>query len=308
MSASAPAGGWLTDELRDAAARPLRSRPRIAVAAISVALVIVTGQILFSVVGNPAFQWDVAAAYLFDAQVQGGLWLTVWLTVVVFVLSTVLGTLLTLARLSSIPVLSALSWAYVWFFRSVPLLVQLVFWFNIGYLYPKIAVGLPFLPPFVEFDSRNLVSSVMVAVIGLTLHEAAYAAEIVRGGILGVPHGQREAAQMLGLSASRTNLRIVFPQAMRSILPPLGSQAIGILKATSLVSTIAVADLMSAVGKIYNRTFEVIPLLMVATIWYLVITSLLSVLQAALERRYGRGLEGPGRRRAPRVLAGGGAE
>lgn len=308
MTVEPRATGWLTDELREAAARPLRARPRIVAAVVSIALLLLVGQALLSIVGNPAFQWDVAASYLFDGQVLQGLWLTVWLTVVVFALSTVLGALLTLARLSSVPVLSAFSWAYVWFFRSVPLLVQLVFWFNIGYLYPTIALGVPFLPPFVELDSRNLVSSVMVAVIGLTLHEAAYAAEIVRGGILGVPHGQREAAQMLGLSDWRTNVRIVFPQAMRSILPPLGSQAIGILKATSLVSTIAVADLMSAVGKIYNRTFEVVPLLMVATIWYLVITSLLSVLQAMLERRYGRGSDGPAKQRAPRLLAWGGAD
>jgi polar amino acid transport system permease protein len=292
VTAQSRPSAWLTDELRNAAAHPLRSRPRILAFLVSLALLVTAIQLLVSVFSNPAFQWDVAARYLFDGQVLRGLWLTVWLTAVVFALSTVLGVLLTLARLSSIPVLSAISWAYVWFFRSVPLLVQLVFWFNIGYLYPQIAFGLPFLPPFFELDSRNLVSSVMVAVIALTLHEAAYAAEIVRGGIFGVSHGQREAAQMIGLSGWRTNTRIIFPQAMRSILPPLGSQAIGILKATSLVSIIAVADLMSAVGKIYNRTFEVIPLLMVATVWYLVITSLLSIVQGMLEQRYGRGVQG----------------
>ena len=289
--------------LRAAASQPLirRRHPLQWIATIVIAVIAVQAVVLLA--ANPAFQWDVVGAYLFDGKVLDGLWLTVWLTFVVFALSVVLGTLITVLRMSPIPALQALAWTYVWFFRSVPLLVQLVFWFNIGYLFPIIGVGLPFLPPFIEIESRNLVSSVGVAIIALTLHEAAYAAEVVRGGLLSVPPGQREAAKAIGLGAPRTFVRIILPQALRAMLPPMGSMLIGILKATSLVSTIAIADLMSAVSAIYNRTFEVVPLLVVATAWYLVLTSALSALQWYIERRVGRGFVRRGTRtvRTPKI-------
>lgn len=282
---------WTLDDpdLSAAARKPFGSAPHVWRWIIGAVVVVLVVQALISLAANPAFQWDVVGSYLFNPRVLDGLWLTVSVTAIVFLLSSVVGSVLAAARFSTNPVLVALSWTYTWFFRSVPLLVQLVFWFNIGYLFPIIEVGLPFLPPLLEFSSRNLVSGIGVAVIGLTLHEAAYASEIVRGGVLAVAPGQREAATALGLGRLRTSVRIILPQAMRSILPPLGSMLIGILKATSLVSTIAVADLMSAVSQIYNRTFEVVPMLVVATVWYLVLTSVLSLGQWMLERRFGRG-------------------
>lgn len=245
---------------------------------------------LYEVLSTPAFQWDVVAANVLNKLVLQGLGMTLLLTLITTVTGAVAGILLAAARLSSNPVLRALSSAYVWFFRSVPLLVQLIFWFNIGYLFPRLSLSVPFGgPEIVGIDSRDLVGSFLVAVIALTLHEAAYAAEIVRGGVLSVDEGQREAGLSLGLSRSSIFLTVVLPQAMRSMLPPFGSLVIGILKATSLVSTIAVTDLMGAVSNIYNRTFEVIPLLVVATLWYLVVTSILSVFQHLIERRFGRG-------------------
>ncbi|WP_030624602.1 amino acid ABC transporter permease [Streptomyces sclerotialus] len=234
-----------------------------------------------SVVRNDAFQWDVVAGYFFTTAVLRGLWLTLWLTALVMVLGFALGTLLAAMRLSANPVLRGVGWGYVWLFRSMPVLVQLLFWFNIGALYPHI----------LGVQTVHLFGPLTVAVVGLTLHEAAYAAEVVRGGILSVDRGQLAAARSLGLSRWRRGRRIVLPQAMRSIVPPAGNMLIGTLKGTSIVSVIAVQDLLYSVQLVYHRTYQVIPLLLVATLWYVVVTSLLSVGQYYVERHYARGAE-----------------
>ncbi|MFD6533601.1 amino acid ABC transporter permease [Streptomyces sp. NPDC060184] len=242
-------------------------------------VLVLLGLVLVSVVRNRAFQWDVVARYFTTDSVLRGLGLTLWLTAVVMVLGFALGTLLAVMRLSGNRVLQATSWGYVWLFRSTPILVQLLFWFNIGALYPTI----------LGVSTVNLLGPVTVAVVGLTLHEAAYAAEVVRGGVLSVERGQLEAAQSLGLGPWRRFRRIVLPQAMRSIVPPAGNMLIGALKGTSIVSIIAVQDLLYSVQLVYHRTYEIIPLLLVATLWYVVVTSLLSVGQHYVERYYARG-------------------
>jgi polar amino acid transport system permease protein len=234
-----------------------------------------------SVLRNEAFQWDVVADYFTSHAVLRGLWLTLWLTAVVMALGFALGTLLAAARLSANPVLRSVSWGYIWLFRSIPVLVQLLLWFNIGALYPQI----------LGVKTVDLLGPVTVAIIGLTLHEAAYAAEVVRGGILSVDRGQIEAAQALGLGRWRRWRRIVLPQAMRSIVPPAGNMLIGTLKGTSIVSVIAVQDLLYSVQLVYHRTYQVIPLLMVATVWYTVVTSVLSLGQHYVEKHYARGSE-----------------
>ncbi|WP_330456936.1 amino acid ABC transporter permease [Streptomyces sp. NBC_00820] len=234
-----------------------------------------------SVLRNRAFQWDVVADYFTSDSVLRGLWLTLWLTAVVVVLGFALGTLLATFRLSANPVLRAVGWGYVWLFRSIPILVQLLLWFNIGALYPQV----------LGVRTVNLLSPVAVAVIGLTLHEAAYAAEVVRSGILSVDRGQTEAAQALGLSRWQCWWRIVLPQAMRAIVPPAGNMLIGTLKGTSIVSVIAVNDLLFSTQLIYHRTYQVIPLLMVATLWYTLVTSVLGVGQYYVEKYYARGTE-----------------
>ncbi|MER5306150.1 amino acid ABC transporter permease [Streptomyces lasiicapitis] len=249
----------------------------VAAAAVLVALALAAN----SVARNDAFQWGVVGDYFTSASVLRGLWLTLWLTGAVMALGFALGTLLALGRLSSNPVLRSVSWGYVWFFRSMPILVQLLFWFNIGALYPTLF----------GVKTVDLLGPVTIAVIGLTLHEAAYAAEVVRGGILSVDRGQIEAAQSLGLGPWRRFRRIVLPQAMRSIVPPAGNMLIGTLKGTSIVSVIAVQDLLYSVQLVYHRTYQVIPLLLVATLWYVVVTSLLSVGQYYVERYYARGTE-----------------
>ncbi|AZS88152.1 amino acid ABC transporter permease [Streptomyces griseoviridis] len=257
---------------------PQRRRGQWAAAVVVLALLAL---VVDSVLRNDAFQWDVVAAYFTSDSVLRGLWLTLWLTAVVMVLGFGLGTLLAAFRLSANPVLRAVSWGYVWLFRSIPILVQLLLWFNIGALYP-VLFGV---------KTVDLLGPVTVAIVGLTLHEAAYAAEVVRGGILSVDPGQIEAAQALGLSRWRRWRRIILPQAMRAIVPPAGNMLIGALKGTSIVSVIAVNDLLFSTQLIYHRTYQVIPLLMVATLWYTVVTSVLSVGQYYVEKRYARGTE-----------------
>ena len=253
------------------------------------AALLVLAMVVHSVVRNRAFRWDVVGRYFTTTAVLDGLLLTLWLTGAVMVLGFLLGTLLAVLRLSANPVLRTLSWGYVWIFRSTPLLVQLLFWFNIGALYPTLGLGVPFGPQFVTVKTVNLLGPTLTAVVGLTLHEAAYAAEVVRGGILSVDAGQTEAAQALGIGRRRTLTRIVIPQAMRSIVPAAGNMVIGTLKGTSIVSVLAVHDLLYSVQLIYNQTYQVIPLLMVATLWYIVVTTLFSVGQFYVERHYARG-------------------
>ncbi|NUT95458.1 MAG: amino acid ABC transporter permease [Saccharothrix sp.] len=253
---------------------PLR-RPWRWVSAVLVLAAVLT--FLWSAVTNDQFQWSVVAQYFTAEAVVRGLGLTLWLTGLTVVLGFVIGGVLAVMRLSGNPVLVGVSWGYVWLFRSVPLLVQLLFWFNIGALYPALSGATPVIGP------------VTAVVIGLVLHEAAYAAEIVRGGILSVDAGQVEAAKALGMRGGRILRRIVLPQAMRAIIPAAGNLLIGTLKGTSIVSVLAVQDLLYSVQLIYNRNYLIIPLLLVATAWYVVVTSLLGIGQHYVERYYARG-------------------
>jgi polar amino acid transport system permease protein len=197
---------------------------------------------------------------------------------------------LAVMRLSDNPIASTVSWAYIWFFRGTPLLVQLVFWYNLSALYPSLDLGIPFGgPAFLHANANSIITPVVAALFGLALNEAAYMAEIVRSGILSVDEGQVEAAQALGMRRSQAMRRIVLPQAMRVIIPPTGNQVISMLKTTSLVSVVAVADLMYTVQTISAETFKTIPLLICASLWYLLVTSVLSVGQYHLERRFSRG-------------------
>ncbi|MCA1217530.1 amino acid ABC transporter permease [Streptomyces sp. 8L] len=267
---------------------PRRHPGRLLSAAVAL---LVFAMVVNSVVRNPHFQWHVVGQYFTTRAVLDGLVLTLWLTAAVMALGFLIGTLLAVLRLSANPVLRTLSWGYVWIFRSTPILVQLLFWFNIGALYPRLGLGIPFGPEFVTVKTVNLFGAGLTALIGLTLHESAYAAEVVRGGILSVDAGQSEAAAALGLSRWRVLRRIVVPQAMRSIVPTAGNMLIGTLKGTSIVSVLAVQDLLYSVQLVYNRTYQIIPLLMVATIWYIIVTSVLSFGQYYVERYYARGAQ-----------------
>lgn len=238
---------------------------------------------------NDNFMWPVVAEYFFAEPVLLGVRMTLVVALLAMVLGIVLGVIIAVMRLSEVPLMKVVGAAYVWFFRGTPGLVQLIFWFNFAALLPVVSVGIPFGPSFASWPTNQLISAFTAAVIGLGLHETAYMAEIVRGGLLSVDDGQTEAAKSLGMGRTRTLFRVVLPQAMRSIVPPTGSRSINMVLATSLVSFVALADLLYTVQSIYNRTFQVIPLLIVAVLWYLVISSVLFIGQSYLERYYGRG-------------------
>jgi polar amino acid transport system permease protein len=246
--------------------------------------------IVHSVATNPRFQWGVVGDFLFDHRVLTGVRVTLELTVIAMAIGIALGVILAVMRLSPNPLVSGASWLYIWFFRGTPVLVQIIFWGFVSALYPKISFGIPFGgPELASGNANHIVTPFAAAILGLGLNEGAYMAEIVRAGILSVDEGQHEAAQSLGMSRLQTMRRIVLPQAMRVILPPTGNETISMLKTTSLVSVIAYAELLYSVQLIYSVNFKTIPLLIVASLWYLFFTTILSIGQYYIERHYARG-------------------
>ncbi|WP_162820196.1 amino acid ABC transporter permease/ATP-binding protein [Microvirga calopogonii] len=251
---------------------------------------IVIFAILNSVFSNSRWGWDVFAEWFFAEPVLAGLGRTLLLTALGATLGFLLGTGLALARVSGSPLLASLSWGYVWLFRSIPLIVLLLILNNLGYLYETITLGVPFTDiSFFSYQTTQLLTPFAAAVIGLALNQAAFCSEIIRGGILSVDQGQLEAAAALGLPKSRQATRIILPQAMRAILPTGFNEIIGLAKGTSMVYILALPELFYTIQIIYRRNLEVIPLLMVATVWYLVILSVLSFIQYHIERHYSKG-------------------
>ncbi|CAH0233718.1 L-cystine transport system permease protein YecS [Arthrobacter sp. Bi83] len=267
----------------------LRHPVRLAIAAV---LILLALSAAWDVAVNQRYHWDVVISYLFAPQIIAGAGLTILLTVVSMSVGIALGTLLAVMRLSANPILSTISRSYIWFFRGTPLLVQLIFWYNIAALYPVIAFGLPFGGPSLILGSANvLISPLGAALLGLSLNEAAYMAEIIRGGIGSVDKGQYDAARALGMDGGKLMRRVILPQAMRVVLPPTGNQVISMLKGTALVSVLAISDLLYSAQIIYANNYQTIPLLIVASLWYLLMTTILSFFQTKLERRYGRGFD-----------------
>ncbi|MCF6469681.1 amino acid ABC transporter permease [Nonomuraea sp. MG754425] len=217
-----------------------------------------------------------------------GLLLTLELTAIVMVVGSLLGVVLAVMRTSANPFVSRTAWTYIWFFRGTPLLIQVIFWFNIAALFPRIELAVPFGPTLAGIDANALVTPWTAAVLALSLNEGAYMAEIVRGGLLGVDRGQYEAAQALGMRPGRV-FRIIMPQAVRTIIPPTANQLVTTFKNTALVSVIGLADLLHSAQVVYALNYQTIPLLIVAACWYLLLTSLLSYVQGLLERKYSKG-------------------
>ncbi|HEX4356105.1 MAG TPA: amino acid ABC transporter permease [Pseudonocardia sp.] len=252
-------------------------------------MLVLAAMLVHTLLTNEQFEWGVVGQYLtVDAVVAGAL-LTLELTAIAMVLGVVLGIVLAVMRMSRGRLLASTSWGFVWFFRGTPLLIQLIFWFNLSALYPALSLGIPFGPAFVSGSSNAFITPFVAAVLGLSLNEAAYMAEIVRGGLLGVDRGQTEAAQALGMRRLHLLRRIVLPQAMRIIVPPVANQTLSMLKNTSLVSVLGAADLLHSAQIIYSRTYQTVPLLIVAALWYLAMTSVLSLGQYYVERYYRRG-------------------
>lgn len=286
---------------------PRRVMPGLAISWVLVAVVV--GGFAWAVATAPAMEWSLVGRYLFDPVILTGLFNTIQLTFLCEALAIVSGALVSWMLVSGNSAFRSAAHAYQWFFRSVPELAQLIFWFNISLVFPAITIGIPFVgPAFGHLQTNQIATPWLAAIVGIGLHEGAYLAEVFRAGVSSVGTGQREACQALGMGSRRTFLRIVLPQAMWVIVPNAGSRLIGTLKITSLASVLAIPELLYTVESIFARTFETIPLLLVATAWYMLCVAVLRGVQSLLERHYAaashRG-ERLGRRRAIPDVTGG---
>ncbi|MFF3666667.1 amino acid ABC transporter permease [Microtetraspora malaysiensis] len=255
----------------------------------AVAVAVLAAMLVNNLITNEAYNWAEQLKYLFAPAVLEGVRTTIWLTVAAMLGGVLLGIVLALMRLSANPLLRGAAWVYVWVFRGTPLFTQLLIWGNIGALFPTLGLGIPFGPEFVTAQTNALYSAAAAAALGLLFNEAAYMAEIVRGGIQSVDTGQQEAASALGLTRAQTLRRIILPQAMRVIAPPTGNEAISMLKNTALVAAVPYTELTFTVQNIYSHTYQIIPMLVMACIWYLFLSSLMMIGQHYLERHYGKG-------------------
>jgi polar amino acid transport system permease protein len=267
---------------------PVRHPWRWVSAVVVLAIVI---EAIYVVVTAPNMRWDAVSTYLFGPLILEGIVVTLELTVLAMGIGIALGVVLAVMRLSPNPVVSWVSWFYIWFFRGTPVLVQIFFWFNLAIVLPHIGVGIPGGPLLWKASTNDLISPFMAATLGLGLNEAAYMAEIVRAGLISVEHGQTEAAQALGMTRLLLMRRIVLPQAMRVIIPPTGNETISMLKTTSLAFVATVPELFTRSHQISSANFDVVELAIVASIWYLVMTSILTVGQYYLERYFARGAQ-----------------
>ncbi|TQJ57105.1 MULTISPECIES: amino acid ABC transporter permease [Streptomyces] len=287
LAEPAPAIDVPSEKLTAQRVQPLRKPGRWIATAVALVLV---AQFTHGLISNPFYQWDRFGYWFLRPVILDGLLITLEVAAYSAVLGLLGGILLALARLSRSPVLRAVSWTYVWALRSIPLIVVLLFLYNFSALYQTLSVGVPFGPAFFRFDESRLATDMVIAVVGLSLNEAAYAAEVVRGGILSVDQGQHEAAAALGLPKRYQFWKIVFPQALRSITPNYVNQLIGLVKSTSLVFYVSLLDLFGT-AQTMGATYpgDIVPLLLVVTVWYLILTSLVSVVQFYVERYYARG-------------------
>jgi polar amino acid transport system permease protein len=283
-SIETPATAGRPDDIR---AVPVRHPGRWVAAAL---ILLFGASLIHSVATNRLLEWHVVGDFLFDDRILAGVVLTLELTASAMALGVLLGVALAVMRLSPNPLVSGASWLYIWCFRATPVLVQLLFWYSIAAVYPRISLGIPFVGlEFVHGNANTVITPYAAALLGLGLNEGAYMAEIVRAGIISVGEGQTAAAQSLGMSRLQIMRRIVLPQAMRVIIPPTGNETISMLKTSSLASVIALMELLLAAETIYAVNYKPIQLLIVASIWYAAMTSVLYVGQYYLERHYARG-------------------
>jgi polar amino acid transport system permease protein len=274
---------------------PLRHPGRwVAAAVVCLLAVMAVHSLFFSTVKRDGvtesrFEWNIISHYFFSTGVVEGLGVTLALTAVAMVGGVLIGVSLSIMRLSPNPIVTGSSWIYIWFFRGTPVLVQLLFWYNAAYIFPTFTLGVPFGPAFVHFNLNSWLTPFVAAGLGLALNEGAYMAEIIRAGIISVDEGQTDAAHSLGMSRLLALRLIVLPQAMRVVIPPTGNETISMLKTSSLASVVVAPELLFRVEQIYAANYYVVPLLMVASLQYLWVTSVLMVGQYYLERHYARG-------------------
>jgi len=282
-SAASAGGGQRPDAIR---AVPLRHPWRWAAALV---VLVITAEIVDTIVTAPDLHWDTVRHFVTAQLILDGVRLTIELTVIAMVIGVFLGVVLAVMRLSPNPVVSSVSWFYIWFFRGTPVLVQIFFWFNLNAVLHHVGIGIPFTNIGWQTSTNSLITPFLAAILGLGLNEAAYMAEIVRAGIISVEHGQTEAAQALGMRRLMIMRRVVLPQAMRVIIPPTGNETISMLKTSSLAFIAAVPELFTRGEQISSVNFRVIELLFVVSAWYLLMTSVLTFGQYYLERYFARG-------------------
>ncbi|MFF5147386.1 amino acid ABC transporter permease [Streptomyces sp. NPDC013157] len=258
---------------------PVRHYGRWVSGVVVIALVVLIG-IAFS---NAKINYSVIPDYLFDQGIVSGAWTTLYISVLAMVLGVALGVILAVMRLSSNPVTSTVSWFYIWFFRGTPVLVQLLLWYNIALVFPILNLG------FYKDEMNQVMTPVLTALLGLGLNEAAYMSEIVRAGIQSVDEGQTEASHALGMTQGQTLRRVILPQAMRVIIPPTGNEFINMLKTSSLAYAVQLPELIKKATDISSTSLAVVEMYFVACIWYLFLTTIFSIVQYYIERRYARG-------------------
>ena len=280
----------MTDQnfVEDIVAKPLRHPGRWLLGAVLVGGIVL---LCVSVLSSPNIDQATFSKYLFNGLIIDGAIKTVWITAVSMIIATILATLLAVMRLSDNPLLKTFSVLFVNFFRGTPLLLQIVFWGFLGLIWPLTTIGIPFTDiVFFQDKTSNIMSPILAGIIALSLNEAAYASEIVRAGILSVDSGQAEAAKSLGMRGGYTLRRIILPQAMRVIIPPMGNETISMLKSTAMLSLVAVTELYTRAQIISATNYRQVELMAVAGFWYLVMNAILSVPQSYFEHKFGRGI------------------
>lgn len=252
--------------------------------------VALTAYLAWGIATNSALRWDSIGKFLTAPIILQGLGITIIITFCAAIIGLAGGLVVALMRMSSNPLIRTIAIGYLGLFRAVPLLVQILIWYNLGTFLPQLGFGIPLTSIGIYGDTNVLLSPFVACLVALGLNQAAYMGEIIRGGILSIQAGQIEAAIALGMTRGKAFRRVVAPQAAKSIIPPLGNDLINLLKATSLVSVVGVGDLMTRAQGIYASNYQVIPLLMVASLWYLALTVLITFVQTVLERRFSAGV------------------
>lgn len=282
----------------DGSATPITPRLHVGRWLVGILAVLFVGWLAASVIFNENIRWNRVFDYLFSPRILDGVVVTIWMSILATVIGLSLGVVLAVMKLAKNPVLHWIATGYIWFFRGTPVLVQLIFWYNLAFLFPFLTLQVPFTQLGVQWDTNQVMTGFTAALLGLGLNLAAYFAETVRAGIQAVDRGQAEAALAGGMTQMQTMRIIVLPQALRIIIPPTGNEFISMLKTTSLVVVVAGNDLMTNASQIYKQNNLIIELLIVASIWYMVLTAIATVLQSRLERRFGedavRLVRGPG--------------
>jgi polar amino acid transport system permease protein len=283
-------GAAVRERFRQLARSPLRPRRRLHPGQWLASVVVIgfAAWLIRTLAANKLIGWSSVGHFLFSGAILHGLLGTLELTVVSMVLAIALGFVLAALGASANPVLVSFVRFYVWVFRGVPLIVQILAWYNLALVFPVLAVGVPFSTWHLQGPTNTLITPFLAAILALGLHEAAYMAEIVRAGLVAVPHGQTEAALSVGLTRRQAIRTVVLPQTLRVIVPPTSNQLVGLLKASALVSVIGGVELLTTAQRIYSVNFQVMALLIVASVWYLIVVSLLTVGQHFLERRLNR--------------------